>query len=44
MASLDELIERHRRKHKLRPLLQELRGNRDAASMRKRPVIERRRA
>jgi uncharacterized Zn finger protein len=44
MACLDELIERHRRKHKLRPLLQELRGNRSAAPMRKRPVIDRRRA
>jgi uncharacterized Zn finger protein len=45
MACLDELIERHRRKHKLRPLLQELRGNRDSAPQRGKPlVIQRRRA
>jgi uncharacterized Zn finger protein len=45
MACLDELIERHRRKHKLRPLLQELRGNRDAAPQAGKPlVIQRRRA
>ncbi|HEV2958094.1 MAG TPA: SWIM zinc finger family protein [Xanthobacteraceae bacterium] len=45
MACLDDLIERHRRKHKLRPLLQELRGSRETTSgPRKRGVIERRRA
>ena len=45
MACLDELIERHRRKHKLRPLLQELRGTREAPPARRKPlVIERRRA
>lgn len=44
MACLDELIDRHRRKYKLRPLLQALRGNRNTAPVRKRPVIERRRA
>jgi uncharacterized Zn finger protein len=44
MACLDDLIERHRRKHKLRPLLQELRGTRGSPSGNRRPVIERRRA
>jgi uncharacterized Zn finger protein len=45
MACLDELIERHRRKHKLRPLLQELRGTRGTPpGSHKRLVIERRRA
>jgi uncharacterized Zn finger protein len=44
MACLDDLIERHRRKHKLRPLLQELRGTRGTPSGTRRPVIERRRA
>jgi uncharacterized Zn finger protein len=45
MACLDDLIERHRRKHKLRPLLQELRGTRETTSgTRKRHVIERWRA
>jgi uncharacterized Zn finger protein len=45
MACLDELIERHRRKHKLRPLLQELRGNRDSTHERRKPlIIQRRRA
>lgn len=45
MACLDELIERHRRKHKLRPLLQALRGNRETPpGKRKHLVIERRRA
>jgi uncharacterized Zn finger protein len=45
MVCLDDLIERHRRKYKLRPLLQELRGARETTSgKRKPPVIERRRA
>jgi tetratricopeptide (TPR) repeat protein len=45
MACLDDLIERHRRKHKLRPLLQELRGTRETTSGKRKPlVIERRRA
>lgn len=45
MACLDDLIERHRRKHKLRPLLQELRGNREAPPGARKPlVIGRRRA
>jgi uncharacterized Zn finger protein len=45
MACLDDLIERHRRKHKLRPFLQELRGTRETASRtRKHHIIERRRA
>jgi uncharacterized Zn finger protein len=45
MACLDDLIERHRRKYKLRPLLQELRGTRETVpGMRKPAVIARRRA
>jgi hypothetical protein len=44
MACLDDLIERHRRKHKLRPLLQELRGNRETTSGTRKRIIERRRA
>lgn len=45
MACLDELIERHRRKHKLRPLLQDLRGNRESGPKKRNAlVIQRRRA
>jgi hypothetical protein len=44
MVCLDDLIERHRRKHKLRPLLQQLRGTRETTSPTRRPVIERWRA
>lgn len=45
MACLDDLIERHRRKHKLRPLLQELRGAQETTSGKRKPlVIGRRRA
>jgi uncharacterized Zn finger protein len=45
MACLDDLIERHRRKHKLRPFLQELRGTRETSSgTRRHRIIERQRA
>lgn len=45
MACLDDLIEHHRRKYKLRPLLQELRGTRETTQGTRRPrIIERRRA
>lgn len=45
MACLDDLIERHRRKYKLRPLLQELRGSQAAIVPRTgKHVIGRRRA
>jgi uncharacterized Zn finger protein len=46
MACLDDLIERYRRKYKLRPLLQELRGSQGTTVPRtgKHVVIERRRA
>jgi uncharacterized Zn finger protein len=45
MACLNALIERHRRKYKLRPLLEELRGNRETPPGKRKPiVVERRRA
>ena len=44
IACLDDLIERHRRKHKLRPFLQELRGVRGTPFGARRDVIKSRRA